>query len=152
MIKDIWAGFVLVHLAVEVVAVASGAWDGDVGGVDAGSGLQTGVGSGVEASVAVGSVGIRVSAITEVGVQDGGIGLSLGLTLANEVAGGAGDGHVSGVDARGGLGQTVAVEATVAVGAVAESQTQTVAVVSVEEGGVSLGDGSSHNSGKEDLE
>ena len=40
MIKDIWAGFVFVHLAVEGVAVASGAGDGDVGGVDAGGGLE----------------------------------------------------------------------------------------------------------------
>merc|ERR550517_1855539 len=116
-----------------VKGVDTGAGDGHAGGVDAGGGLQAGEGIG-ESTVGIGVTGVTESGVSGVGVHKSGIGISLSITLADgvvDVAGGAGDGHVGGVETGGGLqaGVVGIGEGTVGIGiAVAESSVSGVGV------------------------
>jgi len=81
--------------------MAGSAGDGLVGGVDAGSRLAIDKGDAITITQPGLSLGI---ALGKELFRDGGVGLGLSLTLAQEhMAGSAGDGLVGGVDAGGGL-------------------------------------------------
>merc|ERR1719508_316859 len=120
----------------------SSAGDWNVSGVHAGSGFDSGVSvsevSGVSESES------RVS-VSESSVEQGGVGLSVSLTLADVVSddsGGAGYWHVSGVHAGGGFESGVSVSEVSGV-AVTESSVSKV-VSTVQKGGVGLSHGGGH--------
>merc|ERR550517_1578581 len=128
---DLLAQIVGAHTNVGAVGhteggVGDGVSEHVVGGGNADGGHDSG---GSVGTIGVGVTESGVSGVSGVGVQKGGIGIS--LTLVEGVAGGAGDGHVGGVDARGGLqaGVVGIGEGTVGIGiAAAESSVSGVGV------------------------
>merc|ERR1719508_713116 len=125
----------------------SGAGNGNVSGVHAGSGFDSGVSVSEVSGVAESESRVSVS---ESSVEQGGVGLSISLTLADVVSndsGGAGNWHVSGVHAGGGFESGVSVSK---VSGVAESETGvsvssvSKVVSTVQKGGVGLSHGGGH--------
>merc|ERR1719508_595677 len=127
----------------------SGAGNGHVSGVHAGSGFDSGVSVSEVSGIAESQSRVSVS---ESSVEEGGVGLSVSLALADVVSddsGGAGNGHVSGVHAGGGFESGVSVSK---VSGVAESQSGvsvsessvSKVVSTVQKGGVGLSHGGGH--------